>query len=44
MMEYLLKRPSWDCRACGKPWPCEPVVNCSKTRAYAAAGCGTLTA
>jgi hypothetical protein len=17
-------RPSWDCRACGKPWPCEP--------------------
>lgn len=17
-------RPSWDCRACGRPWPCDP--------------------
>lgn len=18
------ERPSWDCRSCGKPWPCDP--------------------
>jgi hypothetical protein len=18
------QRPSWDCRTCGRPWPCEP--------------------
>jgi hypothetical protein len=23
-MEHLAARPSWDCRACGKPWPCDP--------------------
>jgi len=22
--EHLAERPSWDCRACGKPWPCDP--------------------
>lgn len=21
-MEHTAHRPSWDCRACGKPWPC----------------------
>jgi len=20
--EHLNHRPSWDCRVCGKPWPC----------------------
>lgn len=23
-MEHIEERPSWDCRACGKPWPCDP--------------------
>ncbi|GIF04308.1 hypothetical protein Asi03nite_18460 [Actinoplanes siamensis] len=23
-MEHTEARPSWDCRACGKPWPCDP--------------------
>ena len=23
-MEHIADRPSWDCRACGKPWPCDP--------------------
>ncbi len=23
-MEHVAKRPSWDCRACDKPWPCDP--------------------
>ncbi|MEV6343860.1 hypothetical protein [Actinoplanes sp. NPDC051851] len=22
--EHLAARPSWDCRACGRPWPCDP--------------------
>ena len=22
MVEHVAHRPSWDCRACGKPWPC----------------------
>jgi len=22
--EHIEERPSWDCRACGKPWPCDP--------------------
>lgn len=22
--EHTETRPSWDCRACGKPWPCDP--------------------
>lgn len=22
--EHDPARPSWDCRACGRPWPCEP--------------------
>ena len=22
--EHAAERPSWDCRACGKPWPCDP--------------------
>lgn len=21
---HLPERPSWDCLACGKPWPCDP--------------------
>lgn len=25
MIEHLeADRPSWDCKACGKPWPCDP--------------------
>lgn len=20
--EHIAQRPSWDCRACGQPWPC----------------------
>ena len=20
--EHLYQRPSWDCRTCGRPWPC----------------------
>lgn len=23
-MEHIAQRPSWDCRACGEPWPCDP--------------------
>ncbi|GAA2703966.1 MULTISPECIES: hypothetical protein [Actinoplanes] len=23
-VEHLPARPSWDCRVCGRPWPCEP--------------------
>lgn len=22
--EHVVHRPSWDCRACGRPWPCDP--------------------
>ena len=22
--EHVYARPSWDCRACGEPWPCAP--------------------
>jgi hypothetical protein len=22
--EHTAERPSWDCRVCGKPWPCDP--------------------
>ena len=22
--EHVPARPSWECRACGRPWPCEP--------------------
>jgi hypothetical protein len=22
-IEHIPARPSWDCRACGKPWPCD---------------------
>jgi hypothetical protein len=22
--EHIADRPSWDCLACGKPWPCDP--------------------
>jgi hypothetical protein len=22
--EHIAARPSWDCRACSKPWPCDP--------------------
>jgi hypothetical protein len=22
--EHVADRPSWDCRSCGKPWPCDP--------------------
>lgn len=24
MSEHIAQRPSWDCRCCGKPWPCDP--------------------
>jgi hypothetical protein len=23
--EHMEMRPSWDCRVCGAPWPCDPV-------------------
>jgi hypothetical protein len=23
-VEHVEERPSWDCGACGKPWPCDP--------------------
>lgn len=23
-LEHTPHRPSWDCNACGEPWPCEP--------------------
>jgi hypothetical protein len=23
--EHIAARPSWDCRLCLKPWPCDPV-------------------
>lgn len=23
-MDHIAGRPSWDCLACGKPWPCDP--------------------
>lgn len=23
MIRHLPERPSWDCRGCGLPWPCE---------------------
>jgi hypothetical protein len=22
--EHAAHRPSWDCRSCDKPWPCDP--------------------
>ncbi|GIE77546.1 hypothetical protein Aph02nite_34960 [Actinoplanes philippinensis] len=22
--EHVCERPSWECRACGDPWPCAP--------------------
>jgi hypothetical protein len=22
--DHTAERPSWDCRSCGKPWPCAP--------------------
>lgn len=22
--EHIAHRPSWDCAACGKTWPCDP--------------------
>jgi hypothetical protein len=22
--EHVAERPSWDCRSCGKAWPCDP--------------------
>ncbi|MDI6101510.1 hypothetical protein QLQ12_23100 [Actinoplanes sp. NEAU-A12] len=22
--EHVCERPSWQCRVCGRPWPCEP--------------------
>lgn len=22
--EHIAGRPSWDCLACSKPWPCDP--------------------
>jgi hypothetical protein len=22
--EHVCERPSWECRACGDPWPCKP--------------------
>lgn len=22
--DHIADRPSWDCRSCGKPWPCNP--------------------
>ncbi len=22
--DHTAERPSWDCRSCGKPWPCDP--------------------
>ena len=24
MIEHLPQRPAWDCRACGRLWPCPP--------------------
>jgi len=24
ILQHPPQRPSWDCRACGKPWPCDP--------------------
>ena len=23
-VEHMAHLPSWDCLACGKPWPCDP--------------------
>jgi hypothetical protein len=23
-LTHLPRRPGWDCRCCGKPWPCDP--------------------
>jgi hypothetical protein len=22
--DHIAARPSWDCRSCGRPWPCDP--------------------
>lgn len=24
MIDHTPARPSWDCLACGRPWPCDP--------------------
>ncbi len=24
VVSHLPRRPSWECRACGEPWPCQP--------------------
>lgn len=26
-LEHTAQRPSWDCRACRRPWPCGPARN-----------------
>jgi hypothetical protein len=31
--EHLPARPSWDCRVCGRPWPCLPAQD-ALTRAH----------
>ena len=25
---HVAGRPSWDCLACGRPWPCDPAREC----------------
>jgi hypothetical protein len=24
VVDHTADRPSWDCRCCGQPWPCDP--------------------
>lgn len=24
LLEHIADRPSWDCKRCEKPWPCDP--------------------
>jgi hypothetical protein len=23
-IDHVPEQPSWDCKSCGKPWPCDP--------------------
>jgi hypothetical protein len=31
MFEHTAERPSWDCRCCGRSWPCDPARECMLT-------------
>lgn len=51
MTEHVAARPSWDCRACERPWPCDPAreqlaaeLGSTELAVYAAANLGEAVA